>query len=285
MFNGLAHFVKGGIFFWYGLLTLCRWMGCFAEFGWAWNLKPPVGVVSSRKARVPSAEFVESFVIFLYGSTNVFLEHLAAWGDRWTAQDLEHVSISIMFFGGGLCGMLVESRRIRDLLNLSILTLPANRGKEASNWATPSSYGTSMNPFPALIILLLGLLMSSHHQVSVVSTMVHKQWGTLFVGFALARAVTYILSYISPPTSYLPSRPPSEIITSFCLISGGVIFIASNKDTVGAMEYYDLNAMFVFTVTMGFTAFLMAWTILVLAVKGWATRSRLHKMTTRSAAA
>lgn len=77
-------------------------MGCFAELGWAWNIKPPESVVSSRKARVPSAEFVESFVIFLYGSTNVFLEHLAAWGAAWSAQDLEHVSITIMFFGGGL---------------------------------------------------------------------------------------------------------------------------------------------------------------------------------------
>ena len=249
-------------------------MGCFAELGWAWNLKPPVGVVGSRKARTPSAEFVESFVIFLYGSTNVFLEHLAAWGDRWTAQDLEHVSISIMFFGGGLCGMLVESQRVRDLLNTSILTTPADRGKilADSEWAKPPSYRTPMNPFPALIILLLGLMMSSHHQSSMVSTMVHKQWGTLFVGFAIARAITYILTYLSPPLSYLPSRPPSEIITSFCLISGGLIFMASNKDTVAAMEHYELNAMFVFTITMGLTAFLMAWTILVLAIKGWAAR-------------
>lgn len=45
-----------------------------------------------------------------------------------------------------------------------------------------------------------------------------------------------------------------------------------NKDTVGAMEAYNLNAMFSFTVTMGLTAFLMAWTIVVLAVKGWAVR-------------
>lgn len=50
---------------------------------------------------------MESFVIFLYGCTNVFLEHLAAWGDEWTAQDLEHVSISIMFFGGGLVRRLI----------------------------------------------------------------------------------------------------------------------------------------------------------------------------------
>lgn len=106
----------------------------------------------------------------------------------------------------------------------------------------------------------------------MVATMVHKQWGTLFIGFALARAVTYILAYLSPPSSYLPSRPPSELITSFCLISGGIIFMASNKDTVEAMENYGLHAMFPFTVTMGFTSFLMAWVIVVLAVKGWAVR-------------
>ena len=274
IFNGLAHTIKGGIFFWYGLLTLGRWMGCFAEYGWAWNIRPPVGVVGPRKARIPSAEFVESFVIFFYGSTNVFLEHLAAWGKAWSPMDLEHLSITIMFFGGGLCGMLIESTWVRDLLNTVILTAPAARGPQLfkDKLAPPKTYPFSLNPFPALIILLLGLEMSSHHQHSVISTTIHKQWGTLFIGFALARGVTYILTYISPPSSYLPSRPPSEVISAFCLISGGIIFMASNRDTVNALEYYDIHAMFPFTVTMGFTAFLMAWAIIVLAVKGWALR-------------
>lgn len=102
VFNVLAHYIKGGIFFVYGFLTLGRWMGAFADLGWAWNMKPSKDVVGRRKARLPSAEFTESFVIWLYGCTNVFLEHLAAWGGAWTAQDLEHVSISVLFFGGGL---------------------------------------------------------------------------------------------------------------------------------------------------------------------------------------
>ena len=102
VFNVLAHYIKGGIFFVYGFLTLGRWMGAFADLGWAWNKKPSRDVVGRRKASLPSAEFTESFVIFLYGCTNVFLEHLAAWGGAWTAQDLEHVSISVLFFGGGL---------------------------------------------------------------------------------------------------------------------------------------------------------------------------------------
>lgn len=170
--------------------------------------------------------------------------------------------------------MLLESRRIRDLLNTTILNLPS-RGSlnpTINRWDSPKTYPFSMNPFPALIILLLGLLMGSHHQSSTISTMIHKQWGNLFVGFAIARAFTYILIYISPPVSFLPSRPPTEIVTSFCLISGGIIFMASNRDTVGAMEKHGLDAMFGFTLTMGFTAFLMAWTIIVLAIRGWAIR-------------
>jgi len=39
-----------------------------------------------------------------------------------------------------------------------------------------------------------------------------------------------------------------------------------------AMEHYDLDAMFIFTVSMGFITFLMAWIILVVAIKGWAVR-------------
>lgn len=280
IFSGLAHCIKGGVFFWFGILTLGRWAGCFADLGWAWNVKPSRAIVGARKASMPSAEFFESFLIFFYGSTNVFLEHLAAWGNAWSAQDLEHVSITIMFFGGGLCGMLVESNKIRDLLNATITqpsvsrqrTSYAQDGGEQDAVQAPKTYGFSMNPLPGLVILLLGMTMSSHQQGSMVSSMVHKQWGTLLTGAALARGVTYILFYISPPTSILPSRPPSELISAFCLMAGGLIFMASNADSVEAMDFNNVGAMFVFTVTIGFVTFLMAWIILVVAIKGWAVR-------------
>lgn len=95
-------------------------MGCFADFGWAWNVKPDRSEVGQWKASLPSAEFVESFVIWLYGCTNVFLEHLAAWGDAWTAQDLEHVSISVMFFGGGLVSISCNDESQRLLTCLAV---------------------------------------------------------------------------------------------------------------------------------------------------------------------
>jgi hypothetical protein len=102
IFNGLAHFIKGGIFFWYGILTIGRWAGSFADIGWAWNVKPPANTISRWKKAAPSAEFVESALICFYGFSNVWLEHLNAWGQAWSAMDFEHVAITILFFGGGL---------------------------------------------------------------------------------------------------------------------------------------------------------------------------------------
>jgi hypothetical protein len=87
--------------------------------------------------------------------------------------------------------------------------------------------GVSFNPMPLLIIFLLGTMMGGHHQQQMVSTMVHKQWGNLLSGAAMARAVTYMITYVKPPTSYLPARPPSELVGAFCLISGGLIFMLS----------------------------------------------------------
>ncbi|KAL4886890.1 hypothetical protein BJY04DRAFT_43411 [Aspergillus karnatakaensis] len=272
IFNGLAHFIRGGIFFWYGILTLGRFTGAWADLGWAWNKKPPARIVG-WKSRFPSCEFVESFLIFLYGITNVFLEHLAGWGGEWTARDLEHVAITIMFFGGGLVGMLVESRAIREGLNSTLFEAPTYESElDEEDWRPPKSQAVSLNPMPALIILLLGMIMGGHHQDSMTSTMVHKQWGNLLAGAALARGLTYVVLFLRPPTSYLPYRPPTELVAGFCLISGGLIFMLSASDVIIAMEYYEVHAMFIFTVVMGLTAFIMALVVVAIAIKSWAVR-------------
>jgi len=71
--------------------------------------------------------------------------------------------------------------------------------------------------------------MASHTQHSALSGAMHKSWGILFAGFALARMVTYMSLWIAPVTSYIPSRPSSEIVASWCLVAGGLLFMASNK--------------------------------------------------------
>ncbi|KAL1837573.1 hypothetical protein VTJ49DRAFT_3633 [Mycothermus thermophilus] len=295
IFSGLAHFIKGGVFFWLGIFTLGRWAGCFGELGWAWNIRPKI---PGQKWKY-SAEFVESFLIFFYGSTNIFLEHLGGWGGEWTASDLEHISITVLFIGGGLCGMLVESVKMRNLLNYTVSdsisptqahtspstsTRDVERGNHTitnpnpttnntpAELTEPDTYAFSANPIPALVIFLLGLMMSSHTQASMISSMVHKQWGNLLAGAAFARALTYVVLWLRPPRSVYPSRPPTELLASFGLMGGGIIFMASAHDVVQGMIHYRLDAMFMYTVTMGLVGLLMAYTLLMIALKGWAAR-------------
>ncbi|KHO01127.1 uncharacterized protein MAM_00128 [Metarhizium album ARSEF 1941] len=272
IFSGLAHWIKGGVFFWLGLLSLGRWTGSFADMGWAWNIRP---FNLNEKPWFASAEFIESALIFFYGSTNIFLEHLGSWGGGWSSQDLEHLAITVLFLGGGICGMLIESSTIRSLLNTTASgTAPEGKSDEEvmKRWESPDTYQFSLNPIPALVILLLGIMMSSHHQETEISTMVHKQWGDLLLGASFARVLTYFLLFLRPPKSVLPSRPPTELLTSFGLIAGGIIFMASSSDTIEGMIHYHLDAMFMYTITMGLVGLLMAWEIFVLALKGWATR-------------
>jgi len=87
----LAHLIKGGIFWCYGLFTFARFLGSFSELGWAWNRIP----VPHRK-NVPTAEFVESFIIFLYGITNTWMERFGAEaGDPYTTRQVQHISIAV----------------------------------------------------------------------------------------------------------------------------------------------------------------------------------------------
>lgn len=66
----------------------------------AWNVRP-----GNQTSWRPSAEFVESALILFYGATNIFLEHLSNEDGKWEARDLEHVSITVLFIGGGLVGI------------------------------------------------------------------------------------------------------------------------------------------------------------------------------------
>ncbi len=129
--------------------------------------------------------------------------------------------------------MLIESTVIRDLLNTTVSDAAQSYpeqsypDEEREQLQQPEAYRFSLNPIPALVILLLGIMMSSHTQSDMVSSMVHKQWGNLLSGASFARGFTYVLTYLKPTKSIFPSRPPTELLTAFGLISGGIIFMAS----------------------------------------------------------
>ena len=86
--DSLSMFTEGGIFWSFGLLTFARFLGSFADLGWAWNRLPSENQYT--------AEFVESAVIFLYGATNTWMERFGAHpGDPFTTKQIQHISIAV----------------------------------------------------------------------------------------------------------------------------------------------------------------------------------------------
>lgn len=140
-----AHYIKGSIFFWYGYLTFARYLGAYADLGWAWNRRPSQNSVS--------AEMIECAVIFTYGITNTWMERFgAAPGSPYTVKQVQHISIAVMFWFAGLSGMLLESRWVRRVL-ASVMSTGRSSTKE------PATYAFSFNPLPALTIGVVGHLL------------------------------------------------------------------------------------------------------------------------------
>ncbi|KAL4075983.1 hypothetical protein J3A83DRAFT_4357115 [Scleroderma citrinum] len=260
--NGcLAHLIKGGIFWCYGLFTFARFLGSHSEMGWAWNISPIGNTIS--------AEFVESSVIFLYGISNTWMERFGAHpGDPYTTKQVQHISIAVMFWFAGLVGMAMESRRFRNWLAASATS--ALDPSHSANISEPPSYRGSFNPFPALVIGVTGAAMSAHAQTYLFQVQIHQLWGWLLLGFSVLRCFTYFFLWLNPPSSILPSRPPTEALGSFFLACGGLMFMLSTEEiTLAAMRRGRDDMMMFLNVAVAITCFAFCWTLCVVALNGW----------------
>ncbi|CCD26612.1 Tvs1p NDAI_0I00430 [Naumovozyma dairenensis CBS 421] len=282
VYNLLAHWIKGGVFFLLGILSLSRYMGLGSKYGWAWNKilffenNDPLPMIFSHG--VITMEGMESFLIFFYGITNIFLEHLAGAGGAWTPKDLQHVSIAFIYIGSGLCGLLVEYK-LKDwryktacdnIIMQDMQDDPNTLGKIVA--ATP---GFSPNPFPTLTIFWTGILMSQHAQISMTSTIIHTQWGYLLSYGSIFRLFTFLILYFNPTKLTSLSYPFTELITSFCLICGGIVFMESTDQVVEAFEYRGLTPMFTFNLSVGVTTLIMAWVMLVSMWQNWLSKEKV----------
>lgn len=278
MFNLLAHFIKGGVFLLLGLVSLARYCGAFKQKGWAWNhvFKKSCGSSTfiSRwfSPGTWTMEMVESALILFYGSTNIFLEHLANPGGEWSAKDLQHASIAFIFIGCGLCGVLLERKLADWRRSKAMESLSQISSQKTCNSVVAANPGFSPNPFPLVTIFWTGYLMSQHDQESALATAIHKQWGNLFVFACAFRVLTYMLFMLLPvnlKTLTKPQMPMTELIVAFSLIAGGLIFMESCSPIVHLMEYYGYSPMFTLNLSLGFVTLLMAWQMTVFTFKDY----------------
>jgi hypothetical protein len=98
--NCLAHYIKGSLFFWFGLIAFVRYLGFFENFGWEWNLLPSNNFddnnEENRNNDKITFSLIESFIIFSYGIINTFLEHTGK-DPSWHHRDIQHATLAFMW--------------------------------------------------------------------------------------------------------------------------------------------------------------------------------------------
>jgi len=195
-------------------------------------------------------------------------------GDPYTTKQIQHISIAVMFWFAGLLGMGIESKRVRSWLAASASATFKSKAGSQETVAEPPSYTSSFNPFPALVIGVTGAAMSAHAQTYLFQVQIHALWGYLLLAFSVLRWLTYFFVWLGPPHSILPSRPPTEALSSFFLACGGLTFIFSTEEiTFAAMRRGRDDVMLFMNLSVALTCFAFCWTFFIVAFKGW-LRSR-----------
>ncbi|GAA5819942.1 hypothetical protein JCM11251_005420 [Rhodosporidiobolus azoricus] len=198
----LAHFIMGSAFIAYAAILLLM-------------LRVGAGWLVRRKV---SQEYLDSWVIMIWGIINTFTEHnwLVPGQSPWNHKDLQHTSLGILWWAGGALGIFLGRNGKRNVL-------------------------------PAIIIAMTGYAMANHGQSLEFSTSIHQFFGFALMSAGAARVIEicFVLRdaptpVVSSTTSIDPSTGtevrhetgPSSFqhLTPFLLVLSGLTFLSATEE-------------------------------------------------------
>ncbi|BGP16426.1 hypothetical protein JCM10213_004018 [Rhodosporidiobolus nylandii] len=184
----LAHFIMGSGFIAYACILLIM-------------LRVGAGWLARRKV---SQEYLDSWVIMVWGIINTFTEHnfLKPGQSAWTHKDLQHTSLGVLWWAGGALGIFL-----------------GRKGKR--------------NVVPAIIIAMTGYAMANHGQSLEFSTDVHKFFGASLMAAGAARVVEVCFVLKDAPTPEVTSTTGPKAfqhLTPFFLTLSGLSFLSATEE-------------------------------------------------------
>ncbi|KAJ1660601.1 hypothetical protein IWQ61_000495 [Dispira simplex] len=219
----LAHFIMGSSFVWYGV-----WLLFSLTLAGPW-----------LRSKGRSPEFYDSVVILAWGIFNTFTEH--RWDEPWTHKDLQHTAMGILWWCGGILGILMT-------------------------WRAPPH---SRSMVPALIILFTGLAMAAHHQHTEFSTRVHAYFGGALCIAGITRIIELFMVSFYPIGKDIDSGVwphPFRYVPPFFLMLSGTMFMSANEESIQTLV--DAGAepasYCLLIVAVAFMLFFMAYGLMTL---------------------
>ncbi|GJE98791.1 Ytp1 domain-containing protein [Phanerochaete sordida] len=243
----LAHYIMGSGFIAYGII-----MAIMLLVGEAWI---------RRSQRSP--EWWDSWIIMLWGIVNTFTEH---HGGGWSHKDMQHTVLGVVWWAGGLLGILLARNNQRTVV-------------------------------PSIIMILTGWAFSEHAQSMMISTKIHAVFGDTLMLAGVARIVE--VSFLAPRFAPLPPDAPSDDGTSehtladapagagapyhavqafrhlppFLLVAAGVLFMSATDEELRFVDAELEMDHVTYTLVMFSLAFLI-YALAVSRIRLWASSGR-----------
>ncbi|KAI0091561.1 hypothetical protein BDY19DRAFT_931111 [Irpex rosettiformis] len=245
----LAHYIMGSAFIAYGTI-----LAILLLVGERWI---------RRSGKSP--EWWDSWVIFLWGIVNTFTEHQ---GGAWSPKDMQHTVLGVLWWAGGLLGILLSRNNQRTVV-------------------------------PSLIIILTGWAMSEHAQALMISTRVHTMFGytLMLAGVARIVEVSFIVPKYHPLTEghatpddnhsehtltegapssgsvdYSKAESAFRHLPPFLLVASGVLFISATDEELRFVHDEGMDHV-TYILIMYSLAFLI-YALVVSRIRLWATSGR-----------
>ncbi|KZV99235.1 hypothetical protein EXIGLDRAFT_699275 [Exidia glandulosa HHB12029] len=221
----LAHYIMGSAFVGYGVLLLLA----LALGGWAaWIEEKGI-----------SQEWIDSWVIMLWGIVNTFALHR---GGRWSHKDMQHVSLGVLWWAGGALGILLSSKGRRSIV-------------------------------PALLIVITGWAMSAHEQAQMISTRVHGMFGIALMGAGVARIVE--ISFIDGrPAATSGWAEAWRMLTPFGLIAGGILFMSATDEELAFVSSKGVEMDHETYILLMFSLAFLVYTLTAALARAYLTTGR-----------
>ncbi|GAA5946835.1 hypothetical protein JCM3775_001727 [Rhodotorula graminis] len=185
-----AHFIMGSAFIAYGVILVLM-MRLGAGFLLRHNM---------------SQEYMDSWVLMLWGIVNTFTEHdfLRGYSSSWSHKDMQHVSLGVLWWAGGALGIWLGRNHKRNII-------------------------------PGLLISLTGYAMANHGQHLEFSTNVHKFFGWCLMAAGVCRIIEICFVLGDAPTPALDDavagRPKAfQHLTPFLLVLSGITFLSATEE-------------------------------------------------------
>jgi hypothetical protein len=161
----------------------------------------------------------------IFGIVRALVEH--TWNTEWTHDDVFHVvNGGIVFLLGGILGLIVEIKEIKQLIGLNV--------------------------FPSLVLLISGITILAHTQHTEINAYMHQSIGYMFVLTSIAKLL--VLLNIHKITKFILALCSLALGMLFCASSAHIIDIVETNMVWSGAGYFGLVmccAMFILAYVLG----------------------------------